>query len=79
MDICSGHPRSSAFSLAWADSPKEVVYFSFQSSNSPSYLKIALQLSKVSRFLSPFLERSNVLAPVLHLRQTPSEGILRLL
>ena len=79
MDMCSVHPRSSAFSLACEDSPKEVVYFSFQSSNSPSYLKIVLHLSEESRFLSPFLERSNVLAAVLHLRQTPSEGILRLL
>ena len=75
----SAHPRSSAFSLACEDSPKEVVYFSFQSSNSPSYLKIVLHLSEESRLLSPFLERSNVLAAVLHLRQTPSEGILRLL
>ena len=48
--MCSVHPRSSAFSLACEDSPKEVVYFSFQSSNSPSYLEIALQLSDVSWF-----------------------------
>ena len=34
------HPRSSAPSLAWADSPKEAVYLSFQSASSPSYLDI---------------------------------------
>ena len=70
------HPRSSALSLAWADSPKEAVYLSFQSASSPSYLDTSLLCPAE---MSPVLQSGNVFASVLHLWKPPCKGFFRLL